>query len=77
MGARPFCVAIRKPALPERWATTPRTYWARFESVFVEQFETQNPTSPTKSARLRHIAGRLKLRLESEPPDGTTESNLD
>jgi hypothetical protein len=37
----------------------------------------KNPTSPTKSARLRHIAGRLKLRLESEPPDGTTESNLD
>jgi hypothetical protein len=47
---KPFVVACSESDLPERWRTLPRSYWARFESVFGEKFKTTNPNYPERPA---------------------------
>jgi hypothetical protein len=43
-------VVFREDELPERWATRSRSYWAQFENVFGDSFETRNPSDPRESA---------------------------
>jgi hypothetical protein len=47
---RPLMVVLREEDLLPGWPTAVGTYWARFENVFGEQFETRNPTDPLQSA---------------------------
>ena len=47
---RPLIVVFRRDELPQRWSSQPRTYWARFENVFGDAFETRNPLDPQQSA---------------------------
>ena len=43
-------VVLRVEALSVGWERIARTYWARFENVFGDQFETRNPSDPAQSA---------------------------
>lgn len=55
---RPFTVVRQEQTLPSAWRELARTYWAKFENVFGEQFETRNPNDPRQSAafmRLREL----------------------
>lgn len=52
---RPLIVAQPEDALPPGWAGAARTYWARFENVFGEVFETQNPLDPRQSAAFMRL----------------------
>jgi hypothetical protein len=52
---RTFHVAKEEHSLPVGWQTIPRTYWARFENVFGEEFETRNPSDPRQSAAFMRV----------------------
>ncbi len=41
----------------EGWEGRGRNYWASFENVFGERFETRNPTSPNVPAVFRKLDG--------------------
>lgn len=60
---RPYAVTVPEDALPADWRALDRSYWARFESVFDDVFETQNPLDPRQSASF------MKL-TELSPGDG-------
>ncbi len=48
-------VIVAESALPVRWQTMIRTYWARYENVFGEEFETRNPNDPRQSAAFMRL----------------------
>ena len=50
-----FSVVVPEAELPSHWASQSRTYWACFESVFGDQFETRNPHDPHQSAAFMRI----------------------
>jgi hypothetical protein len=55
-------VVVNEGELPVGWNTLPRTYWARFENVFGERFETRNPSNPQQPfvfARIDELASRI------------------
>jgi hypothetical protein len=54
---RPLAVVKPERGLGTDWQTRPRRYWARFENVFGEQFETRNPFDPQQSATLTLLRG--------------------
>jgi hypothetical protein len=53
--AQAFTVVFPMAELPAQWASGSRTYWARFESVFGDQFETRNPHDPHQSAAFMRV----------------------
>ena len=48
--SRFLTVVVPEHDLPDGWRASGRTYWARYENVFGEQFETCNPDDPRRSA---------------------------
>lgn len=54
---RPLAVVKAEHELGTGWEKRPRRYWARFENVFGEQFETRNPFDPQQSATLTRLRG--------------------
>lgn len=65
-------VVIAERELPARWRSSGRTYWARFENVFGEQFETRNPTDPRQPAafmRMEQLPQPLGCSGDTEPSD--------
>ena len=54
---RPLAVVKAEHELRSGWETRPRRYWARFENVFGERFETRNPSDPQKSATFTRLPG--------------------
>jgi hypothetical protein len=57
----PFYVVVNEADLPTGWRTLVRTYWARFENVFGEQFETRVPSNPQQSASFMLVAAISSL----------------
>jgi hypothetical protein len=53
----PFAVVCIASNLPPAWPTVSVGYWARFESVFGERFETHNPSDPLQPAEFKRIDG--------------------
>ena len=47
---RPVAIVRAEHELPPAWEVRPRRYWARFENVFGERFETRSPLDPRQSA---------------------------
>ncbi|MGI8557878.1 MAG: hypothetical protein ACR2ND_06165 [Solirubrobacteraceae bacterium] len=50
-----LAVVRRRDELPDGWHTEPRHYWASFESVFGERFETRNPRDPEVPADFKRL----------------------
>lgn len=50
-------VVRRRDQMIEGWEGRGRNYWASFENVFGERFETRNPTSPNVPAVFRKLDG--------------------
>lgn len=48
-------VAFKEVDLPANWSAASRTYWARFENVFGDRFETRNPLDPSQSASFMRV----------------------
>jgi cell division protein FtsL len=65
-GSSPFAVVFIEAELPQNWSSVSRTYWARFENVFGDQFETRNPHDPRQSAAF--------MRVEALPTPDTATS---
>jgi hypothetical protein len=57
--SRSLTVDVADHELPEGWRTLTHSYWARYENVFGEKFETRNPNDPRQSAVFRRITGSL------------------
>lgn len=49
----PWAVVADQRNIPAEWKS--RVYWARFDNVFGERFETRNPTDPTQPAEFNRI----------------------
>jgi hypothetical protein len=49
----PLAVVADERQIPEDWSS--RVYWARFDNVFGERFETRNPSDPSRAAEFRRI----------------------
>jgi hypothetical protein len=58
-------VVFNEVDLPAKWPAASRTYWARFENVFGDQFETRNPLDPSQSASFMRVT-------DIGPPDSLT-----
>ena len=52
---RPLTVVMPEHELPPNWEVRPRRFWARFENIFSEPFETRNPIDPRESARFKRL----------------------
>jgi type II secretory pathway pseudopilin PulG len=53
-----WVVVIREGQLPDAWGS--RVYWARFDNIFNERFETRTSSDPTEAAEFK--------RIDSQPP---------
>ncbi len=52
---RPLVVKFDARSLPSDWSAATRVYWASFENVFGERFETRNPSDPRQSATFTRL----------------------
>ena len=53
----PWAAVADEREISREW--TSRVYWARFDNVFNERFETRNPSDPTKAAEFNRIDADL------------------
>jgi hypothetical protein len=65
MRIKPWVVVADERELPSEWAS--RVYWARFDNVFGERFETRNPSDPMEAAAFKRIDP------QPVPPPGSAE----
>ena len=52
---KPWVAVADLRELPSEWSS--RIYWARFDNVFGERFETRNPSDPIVSAEFKRLDG--------------------